>query len=264
MSTGFTILFHSSKTMRASSEVSLKAYSAPPLLEKAQEIAGYMQTLDPSQLMQAMKLSPVLAEKTHSAWQSWQERKYTLPAIDAFQGDMYSGLQSRLFRDNDREYAQGHLFILSGLYGVVRALDNIHPYRLEMAYRMPDAPYDNLYSYWDSSITGVIPTGRPILNLSVQEYTKTVLPYTKDRVITPLFLTIKSGDTKPRPVVVHSKIARGAFARWVVMNRVESEEDLRNFSELGYHYNATLSTPSQPVYVTKKFQGIGLSVRTQV
>ncbi len=258
----FTILFHSSKTMRASSESSLRNYSAPPLLNVASEIASYLKGLEAEQIEQTMKVSPVLAEKTHAIFQNWQAKHSTLPAIDAFLGDMYSGLQSKTFKAADRDYAQKCFFILSGLYGVMRALDGVHPYRLEMGYRLPDAPYSNLYSFWGSRIADALPKNRPILNLSVNEYTKAVFPHLKDtRIITPLFLTVKKGDSKPKAVVIHSKIARGAFAHWVIKERIETEEDLKSFSDLGYHYNPTLSTSSQPVYVTKNFQGLGLSVR---
>ena len=262
MDTGFTILFHSSKTMRASSEASLSAYSKPPLLHEAHEIASYMKSLDSEAVASAMKISLPLAEKTHTLIQGWKEKNNTLPAIDAFLGDMYSGLQAYTFSSADRAYAHEHFYILSGLYGVVRALDCIHPYRLEMGYKLPDEPYRSLYGYWGDRVANILPKQRVFLNLSVAEYTKAVFPYLKDaRIITPLFLTIKEGDVKPKSVTVHSKIARGAFAHWVITQRITSAEDLVKFDSLGYHYNQTLSTPSQPVYVTKKFQGLGLSVR---
>ncbi len=262
MDTGFTILFHSSKTMRVSSEASLSSYSRPPLLREANEIATYMKSLDSADIASAMKISLPLAEKTHALVQSWKEKNHTLPAIDAFLGDMYSGLQAGSFTSGDRAYAQEHFYILSGLYGVVRALDCIHPYRLEMGYKLPGEPYSSLYKHWGDRIAKTLPQQRVFLNLSVPEYTKTVFPHLKDaQIITPLFLTIKEGDAKPKPVTVHSKIARGAFAHWVITQRVTSPEDLPKFDGLGYHYNPTLSTPSQPVYVTKKFQGLGLSVR---
>ena len=248
--------------MRASSEASLRSYTAPPLLDKATRLARYVQSLDASVLEKTMKLSPQLAYKTQQLWQSWQPTQHTLPAIDAFLGDMYSGLQAHTFTGADREYAANCLYILSGLYGVVRALDSIHPYRLEMGYKLLDAPFDNLYSYWGEDIARQLPNSEVIINVSVPEYTKTVLPFVKNaRVITPVFLTVKEGDASPRPVVVHAKIARGAYARWIIKNRIEDTAQLPNFNELGYHYNATLSTENQPVYVTKNFQGLGLSVR---
>lgn len=207
-----------------------------------------------------MKVSPALAEKTQALLGEWQERRFTLPAIDAFLGDMYSGLQAQTFTESDRAYAQRHLFILSGLYGVVRALDNISPYRLEMGYKLAVESQPNLYGYWGDAIAKQVPGNGPILNLSVQEYTKAILPYLSGRhVITPVFLTVKDG--KPQAVVVHAKIARGAFARWVITNKVEDTAELEQFQELGYRYNQTLSTASQPVYVAKEFQGLGMSVR---
>ncbi|UTX51018.1 YaaA family protein [Candidatus Saccharibacteria bacterium TM7i] len=246
--------------MRTSSEASLRTYSEPPLLTRAVELVSHLRKLSGEELSGGMKISPALAEKTQTLFGEWQERRSTLPAIDAFLGDMYSGLQARTFTTEDRQYAHECFYILSGLYGVARALDNVHPYRLEMGYRLPAAPIQNLYEYWGGAIAAQLPKNRIILNLSVPEYTKAVLPYMDGaQVITPVFLTVKDG--KPQPVVIHSKIARGAFAHWVIVNRIESPEKLQAFDNLGYHYNATLSTPSQPVYVTRKFQGLGMSVR---
>lgn len=260
MQSGFTILFHSSKTMRASSESSLRHYNAPLLLGEASELMKHLQRQTPADLARVMKISQPLAEKTHTLLKDWQPRHSTLPAIDAFLGDMYSGLQAHTLNESDRTYAHAHFFILSGLYGVVRALDNISPYRLEMGYRLAVGGKSNLYEYWGDSIAKQIPKGTKILNLSVQEYTKAVLPYLSGRtIVTPVFLTIKDG--KPQAVVVHAKIARGAFARWVIANRIEDTAQLRDFQDIGYKYNETLSTASQPVYVAKEFQGLGLSVR---
>ncbi len=239
----------------------MRHYSAPPLLSSASRLIDTLQECSTEDLVKIMKISTPLADKTRTLLKSWQLRHSTLPAIDAFLGDMYSGLQAHTFSESDRTYAHDHFFILSGLYGVVRALDNISPYRLEMGYKFAVNGSANLYEYWGDAITAQLPKDTTILNLSVQEYTKTVLPYLSGRtVITPVFLTVRDG--KPQAVVVHAKIARGAFARWVITNQIEDTAQLKDFQELGYKYNETLSTASQPVYVAKEFQGLGLSVRS--
>ena len=260
----FTILLHSSKTMRTPTGA-----PTPPqtqlLAHKAAQLAAYVQSLSVSELQSAMKLSPALAEKTHKLWQKWGRHSSKLPAIDAFQGDIYSGLQAHTFTPEDRAYAARTLFILSGLYGVLRALDTVHPYRLEMGYKLPHPSFRSLYSFWGSAIAAELPVQRTILNVSVPEYTKAVFPHLPEgtRIITPLFLTHKPGQVEPKTVTVHSKIARGAFAHWVITRRIEDESQLRDFAELGYTYDAHRSTPEQPVYVTQNFQGRGLSVRTR-
>lgn len=204
-----------------------------------------------------------MAEKTAALWRDWtDEPARQMPAIDAFLGDIYSGLQVQSFTETDRVYANEYLYILSGLYGALRALDGIYPYRLEMAYHLPDEPYRNLYSFWGNDIATSLPTGTDILNLSAAEYTKTLLPQLQNRhVIAPKFLTIQPKSGEPKFVTVHAKIARGAFAHWVITQRIETAKQLIDFNELGYVYNANLSTPSEPVFVCQTFQGLGLSVR---
>lgn len=257
-----TILLHSSKTMRTKTGQT-HSYQAPALLPQATQLAGYIKTLSVIEIQQAMHVSKPMATKVHQAWQAWTtSQDMQVPAIDAFIGDIYSGLQVQSLSAKDRSYANQHLYILSGLYGVLRALDDIFPYRLEMGYRFPGAPYNNLYSFWHSSIADCLPTSQPIVNLSAVEYTKAVLPYLPDTtVVTPKFMTKDVSSDEPKFVVVHAKIARGAFARWLIQNRVGTIDALKEFSELGYHVSEQLSTPEQPVFICDEFRGLGLSVR---
>lgn len=254
------ILLHSSKTMKLPPALASTPAQQPALLKQATQLASYLKTLSQEQIQKAMQLSPSMAAKTKELLQGWDANGSTLPAMDIFLGDIYSGLQAQTFSDEDREYANQHLFILSGLYGVLRPLDEIQPYRLEMGYKLPDQP--NLYVYWGSEIAKQLPPNQPIVNLSAVEYTKAVFPYLKNsRIITPKFLTISPKTGEPTFVTVHTKIARGAFARWLIQNRVESTGQLKSFNELGYVYSKDLSTDEEPVFVATEFLGIGLSVR---
>lgn len=257
-----TILLHSSKTMRPPN-ARLVSYQKPALIQEAAELAEYLQSLSSTKLQAAMQLSADMAEKTHKTISAWtMERSLQQPAIDAFLGDIYSGLQVQSFSESNRQYANEHLFILSGLYGVLRALDSIHPYRLEMGYKLPDEPFKNLYKYWGDQIAAELPKAGTIINLSAVEYTKAVLPYCKDsKVITPKFMTISPKTGEPVFVTVHAKVARGAFARWIIQNQIEDELALAHFNDIGYKYDAKLSTADVPVFVCKEFKGIGLSVR---
>lgn len=257
-----TILLHSSKTMRSRSSQT-DDYQQPLLLNQAVALADYLKSLSPDQISRSMQLSSVLASKTEELIQNWSTApESTLPAIDAFLGDIYSGLQVQLFSDGDRDYANHHLFILSGLYGILRALDSIAPYRLEMGYRLPDEPYKNLHAFWGSAIADQLPVHDDIVNLSAVEYTKAISLYPPDvRVITPKFLTIDPKTGEPKFVVVHAKIARGAFARWLIQERIETVEAIVQFADLGYAHHPALSTLHEPVFVCRKFGGIGLSVR---
>lgn len=238
-------------------------YQAPRLLSNATELAEYLQSLSVKDIEISMHVSPAMAEKTRVLLADWSARPNTLrPAVDAFLGDIYSGLQVQTFNPGDRAYANKHLFILSGLYGVLRAHDSIHTYRLEMGYKLPDEPYKNLYKFWGDSIAKQLPASSTIINLSAVEYTKAVFPHlpTASR-ITPKFLTISPKTGEPTFVTVHAKVARGAFARWLIQNRIENPDEIIEFNTIGYTYSAKLSTPDQPVFICKDFGGIGLSVR---
>ena len=239
------------------------AYQKPTLLKSAKELAAYTQSLSPDQIAKSMHLTEPMALKTQQLFSEWNVApEKQLPAIDAFLGDIYSGLQTQTFSQADRAYANDHLYILSGLYGILRALDSIYPYRLEMGYRLPDEPYRNLYAFWGDAIAKTIPSDRVIINLSAVEYTKAVLPYLPDaNVISPKFMTIDPKTGEPKFTVVHAKIARGAFARWLIQQRINSLEALQDFSDLGYEFSASLSTPEVPVFICKEFKGLGLSVR---
>lgn len=235
--------------------------ASPALIKKASALATYLQTLTPAQLEKAMHLSSKLALETHQHLQGWTSQPQNT-AIDSFVGDIYSGLQAKDLPAEDRAYANDRLFILSGLYGILRPLDGIVPYRCEMAYKFPAEPFANLYNYWGDDIAAQLPAQGPIINTSSAEYMRAVTPYIdRSRLISPKFLTRHPKTGVPTFVTVHAKIARGAFAHWLIKEKIESRETLKNFVDLGYRYNATLSTPSEPTFVCENFGGIGLSIR---
>jgi cytoplasmic iron level regulating protein YaaA (DUF328/UPF0246 family) len=254
------VLIHSSKTMRADlvGEPS-PVRGAPVLLDHAVELVEYVRTLPPARLGTVMGLSADLAAKTHATFAVWTPEPHAqVPAVDAFLGDIYSGLRAATLTAADRAYAHDHLRVLSGLYGILRAYDGIRPYRLEMGYRLPDRRYASLYGFWGTSIADQLPPTGRIVNLAANEYSRAVLPAVDPtRVVTPKFLTKTSGT--PRFVAVHAKIARGAFARWLVVHRGRPE--LTDFAELGYRIDPALSTPREPCFVCAEFGGKGLSVR---
>ncbi len=239
------------------------AYQAPLLLKQATEIDIYLKRLTSAMLQKSMKLSVGLATKTHELIQNWNtERANQTPAMDAFRGDIYSGLQARSFNQRERDYANQHLYILSGLYGILRALDSICPYRLEMAYKFPHKPFVNMYNYWQGSIADHLPKGELIINLAADEYSKTVLPFVDSkRVVSPKFMTISPKTGEPKFIAVHAKVARGAFANWLIKTRKTKSAELSDFEEIGYAYSNQLSTKEVPAFVCKDFGGKGLSVK---
>lgn len=237
--------------------------SQPVLLHKAEELSRYLKTLSAKDIIRIMHVSAKLAETTKELLASWTiDPLYQRPAIDSFLGDMYSGLQVATLTENDRLYADQHMRILSGLYGILKPLSGIYPYRFELGYHVPDLRYKNLYAFWNTSIADTLPQDETIVDLSAVEYSKTVTAYVDpSRIITPRFLTINPKTGKLIFVVVHAKIVRGAFAHWMICNRIDEPSKLKEFKEIGYHYEQKMSTAQMPVYVCETFKGIGMSVR---
>ena len=233
-----------------------QTHQAPLLQDKTQALGKYLQSLSVDELQRHMQLSVAKAQQTYQLLQSWSLSKSgNRPAIDAFLGDIYSGLQVQTFDNDDRNYANEHLLILSGLYGGLRALDSIQPYRLEMGYKLPSEEYGNLITYWGNSIAGLIPKNTTVINLSAVEYTKAVLPHIKNQVITPRFMTISQKTGEPTFVTVHAKITRGAFAHWLIKNRVTETDAFPTFTELGYAYDAKMSATDEPVLYAENLKG---------
>lgn len=235
----------------------------PQLIAQAERLAAYIATLTPQQLVRCMKLSPALADKTAAMlaqWTAGPDRQSV--AMDSFVGDIYSGFQAQTFSSADRQYADEHLRILSGLYGVLRPLDGICPYRLEMGYRLPDASYANLYTFWGDIVAATLPPKGLIINLAAVEYAKVITPFVDaSRLVAPRFLTSNATTGQPEFIVVHAKIARGAFARWLIQQRITSRDQLRTFDAIGYRYDEALSSAAEPAFVCQEFGGKGLSMR---
>ena len=254
------IVLHSSKTMRRG-RAEYAPLDMPQFIAQATELAAMLRGLSAGELAGLMKLSTAKAEDVQQLYGAWPSQSgATMSAIDAFIGDIYSGLQVQTWSDDDRRYAHQHLLILSGLYGALRACDGVRPYRLEMGYKLPNG--ESLYQFWgDRLATAIGPDTRLLVNLSAVEYTKALLPHVDTPVITPKFMTVSPKTGEPKFVTVHAKIARGAYAGWLIRERIASTDQLPHFAELGYAYSEQLSTPSQPVFVCQEFGGIGMSVR---
>jgi cytoplasmic iron level regulating protein YaaA (DUF328/UPF0246 family) len=256
-----TILIHSSKTMRAGDKQA--ALRTPVFLHEAEQLATYLKTLSLHAIEKTMHVSPALAAKTKITIDAWQP-KGGAAAIDSFIGDIYSGLRAQELSPEEREYANDTLWILSGLYGFLRPNDEISPYRLEMGYRFDDPTFANLYTFWGAKIAEHIPSEGSIVNVSSVEYTKVVLPFVDEkRVITPNFLTINPKTGEPVFTAVHAKIARGAFARWLITTRIVDPQRFNEFNDLGYTYDKERSTLGTPTFICQEFKGIGLSIRLQ-
>lgn len=254
-----TILIHSSKTMRVDGG-GTKVHQ-PYFIDKAEYLNDYLKTLSRDDIERVMRVSPPLADSTHGLIGSWSSEGKTL-AIYSFIGDIYSGLRAGEMTPDELAYANKTLIILSGLYGALRPLDGIVPYRLEMGYKFPDSPFKSIYNFWGSDIARLLPPNGPIINVSSAEYMKVVEPFVDSkRIVTPKFLTINPKTGQPAFTAVHAKIARGAFARWLIKEKITNIGYFNEFDDLGYRFSEDMSLPGSPTYICKEFGGKGLSVR---
>ena len=254
------ILIHSSKTMKPTTPDGIKL-SEPTFIKQATEISNYLGSLDPGQIQKNMGVSKNLASEIQKTINGWSTASKGA-AMYTFRGDVYSGLQVASLNKADVEYASKHLRIISGLYGILKPLDGIAPYRLEMGYKLPGVKYSSLYAFWADNLSKTLPKKSITINLTSAEYGKAIIPYlNKSKVISPRFLTYNKLTKNNSTVAVHSKIARGAYANWLIKNRVVKTDELKEFNELGYEYSAELSSESEPTYVCEEFGGKGLSVR---
>lgn len=223
--------------------------TVPEFQNDAQHIVDLLKMAD--NLAQLMKISPALAEATRQKYQTWGSQ--TKPALYSYVGDVYKGFYATMLSREDVEWAQGHLRIMSGLYGILRPLDVISPYRLEMKTPLKIDGKKDLYEYWgdrlakgadDAADDGVI------YLLSSDEYARPITRYSKSKLITPTFFDNKVNG-KVGTVPIYSKMMRGVMARWVIDNRVDSIEKMKDFSAQGYSYNRELSTETEPAFFRK-------------
>lgn len=229
------------------------AATEPEFAARAAELVKVARGLDAGALQKLMKISESLAALNVERFRDFGTME-TKPAALAFAGDTYQGLEAASLDDDEMRWAQDHLRILSGLYGVLRPLDAIQPYRLEMGSRLKTARGKSLYDYWGDGISKALNTqaeaagADTLVNCASQEYFGAVdIGTLKLRVITPVFMEMKAG--KPQIVSFYAKKARGAMARYIIQNRLTEPAALPEFDSGGYRYDAQASTPDKPVFL---------------
>lgn len=225
------------------------AFSQPDFLAHSEELATDARKLSPPQWQGVMKLSDDLAALTHQRFQDFSppfDLGNARQAIYAFKGDAYYGLDAETLSDDDLAFAQDHLRIISGLYGLLRPLDLIQAYRLEMGSKLRNGRGRNLYDFWGATLTeglNAVLAGQKekiLVNVASNEYTKALqMADIEARVITPQFKEIKDGE--PRIMSMYAKRARGLMSRYITQNRIEDPEALKAFDVEGYGFNTLLS-----------------------
>jgi len=254
------IVISPAKTLDYDSPAGTKMSTTPDFLDSSQELIEILRKYSKKDLMSLMSISDKIATLNYGRYKQWKLPLSTdnaKQAIYAFKGDVYTGLDIDQFNAADVKYCQKHLRILSGLYGLLRPLDLLFPYRLEMGTRLKNKSGANLYAYWGDVITDAInkelkKQKEPILvNLASNEYFKAVRAKNlKGELITPEFKEYKNGDYKM--IGVYAKRARGLMSSYILRNRIESAEGLKEFNVDGYKFSKKLSTDNQYVFTRKQ------------
>jgi cytoplasmic iron level regulating protein YaaA (DUF328/UPF0246 family) len=256
MSSKMLIVLSPAKKLDFESENLRSDSDVPLLLKETRKLIKTAKTLKAEDLKAMMGISDNLADlnvKRFKAFKTPFTTTNARPAIDAFQGDVYVGLDASTLSDEDRAYANSHVRILSGLYGLLRPLDLMQAYRLEMGVKFINERGTNLYAFWDDLISKQLNkdlqgTDDPVLvNLASGEYFKSVKPKVlKARVVTPVFQEVKEG--KAKVISFLAKKARGLMTRYVIDNRIEDPEALKAFTEGGYKFMPELSDESKWIF----------------
>ena len=240
------ILLSPAKSLDMDAALATNKATEPRFTEQTADLVALLKKKSSGEIKQLMGLSDKLAELNHERYQAFAKTYSTnnaTPAAAAFNGDVYAGLDATSLSAKSLNYAQDHLRILSGLYGLLRPLDLMQPYRLEMGTRLANKQGEDLYDFWGDTITQQInedaktAKASHIINLASNEYFKAVRPKQLNKpVITPVFKEERGGQLKL--ISFFAKKARGTMARWIIENQIEEADKLQNFAEDGYRFHS--------------------------
>jgi cytoplasmic iron level regulating protein YaaA (DUF328/UPF0246 family) len=235
-------------------------YTVPEFLEESEKLVGRLKKMSPAQLSKLMSISKDLGELNFQRYQDWRlpfTPENAKQAVLAFNGDVYQGLQASLLSEEELELAQQKLRILSGLYGVLKPLDLIQPYRLEMGTKLKYYRSKDLYAFWNPIITKKINEAlevsgsKVLINLASNEYFKSIdKKKLKAEIVTPEFKEQKNGGYQM--ISFFAKKARGLMTRFILENNITEVENLQAFDAEGYVFNPRLSKPNNPVFTRDK------------
>ncbi|MGI4849212.1 MAG: peroxide stress protein YaaA [Janthinobacterium lividum] len=253
------IVLSPAKTLDYTTPAATDQHGKPDFIKQSAELIDTLRLLTPAQIGSMMHVSDPLAQLNAERFASWSPRftkHNSKQAVLAFNGDVYDGLDASTLSEPQLMHAQAHLRILSGLYGLLRPLDWMQPYRLEMGTRLQNPRGRDLYAFWGDSVTLALNKqvakvkARALINLASEEYFKVVQPALLTvPVITPVFEDWKNGQYKI--ISFYAKRARGSMARHATVRHLTDPEKLKNFETDGYAYNERASTPARWVFRRK-------------
>ena len=246
------IVLSPAKSLDYASPVTSAVQTRPEFMQRAAQLVAILRTLAPAELASLMKISDPLAQLNAQRYHDWSSRvsgRNAKPAVLAFDGDVYDGLQACSMTPVQLDYLQSHLRILSGLYGVIRPLDMMQPYRLEMGTRLANAEGADLYAFWGDTVAKTVQAAmkshrdKTVINLASEEYFRVLRqPLGKAKVVSPVFEDWKGGQYKV--ISFFAKRARGAMARYAAEHAVKQPERLQQFDLGGYRFDADASDAS--------------------
>jgi cytoplasmic iron level regulating protein YaaA (DUF328/UPF0246 family) len=253
------IVISPAKTLDYETPPVTQTQTKPALLKQSQRLIKILRNYSALDLAELMHLSMKLAELNFERYHAWKTPftlKNAKQAALAMKGDVYTGLDAESLSEGDLDFAQEHLRILSGLYGVLRPLDLMQPYRLEMGTKLPNEQGKDLYAFWGDTITQTLKQAMAkqgddlLINLASNEYFKSVKPKLLEaRIITPQFKEYKNGAYKM--IGIYAKKARGLMSRYIIQHRLEDPEQMKAFDVEGYNYNEALSKPNEWVFTRR-------------
>lgn len=250
------VIISPAKTLDFSKEDNITNPTQPFFKREAAVLMNELKKHNPAALSKLMNISPKLSELNSLRHQNWEEKhtnNNSKPNIFAFKGEVFNGLEVKQFDKKALQFAQNHLRILSGLYGVLRPLDLIQPYRLEMGTKLLNPQGKNLYEFWDTKITEILnnhaqKTGtNTLINLASNEYFKAVKKENLNlNIIKPIFKEFKNGRYKT--ISIYAKKARGLMSAYIIRNSITHAEKLKIFNEANYMFDTNHSTATEWVF----------------
>ena len=244
------------KSLQFDKQLPTSTQTQPHFSGEAEKINSLLKKKSPKQLSQLMSISDKLAElnwERNQAFQLPESKENTRAAIYAFNGDVYQGLDAYTLADEKIDQMQNQLRILSGLYGLLKPLDGIQPYRLEMGTSFQVGAHKNLYEFWKNKVTAQLQSeleaGELVVNLASKEYFGVIdTKALETQVVSPEFKDFKNGKLKI--ISFFAKKARGMMSRHLIEQNASTLEDIRSFAEAGYRFSEEETTnPMQPVFV---------------
>ncbi len=253
------IVISPAKTLDYQSQVPSSKFTQPDLLRDSEKLIKKLRELNADDIAELMHVSSKIAELNFARYLNWDKRftpDNARQAIYAFKGDVYTGLEAEQFSAADLNFAQKHLRILSGLYGVLRPLDLMQAYRLEMGTPLKNNRGDNLYDYWSAQVSELIQQAleaqrdKWLVNLASNEYFK-VLDQSRiqAKILTPVFKDYKNGQYKM--ISFFAKKARGRMAAYIIRNKIKTPAELQKFNVDAYRYSAKDSDENTMVFLRK-------------